>query len=272
MIKSSVTLQEVINLLNEAKEIDVDSISRLVDYHSRCSKALEDHPTIIVSDEGVGLLGILNGMFGNNGGGGAIAAEYDVICPTDASHDNPEGKRVGDTCPVCEKFLKLGALKRFIIVRQPEETESLSFEQLTREEKIKLLNSILNGPPRLIRTNQSNGELTAIPLSEYVSEDYSTEYRPVSIADLERFVETHTLLPSGIVILKDDLLNTVSVKQAQKVIQKAFEKDPGFRKTYIDNISFLLEDRAYGKTELEPDRRIAIAESILKLLEEGNHV
>ena len=80
----------VVDLLNEAAKLDPQAIRALVDTRVVCNQALADHPTIQVGpasehDSGgpsvVGLLGILNGIFGTfDDGWGCIAA---VIEPGD---------------------------------------------------------------------------------------------------------------------------------------------------------------------------------------------
>jgi len=83
MIRESVTINDVVLYLNELLDIDKDALSRLItEKRSRCNKALADHSTVIASDEGggvftVGLMGILNGLFGiNEFGRGVLAARF----------------------------------------------------------------------------------------------------------------------------------------------------------------------------------------------------
>jgi hypothetical protein len=88
-IKESVTLDEVLALLNEAVELDAVAVNALVESRVRCCKALSAHPTIqVVQVDGeeelflVGLLGILNGCFGvDDRGYGPIAAVVDESPP-----------------------------------------------------------------------------------------------------------------------------------------------------------------------------------------------
>lgn len=80
-LKESVTIDEAIALLNEAVDLDADAMHRLVNKRVRCNAALADHPAIQVlnsAPSAVGLLGILNGLFGvDERGWGAITAVYD---------------------------------------------------------------------------------------------------------------------------------------------------------------------------------------------------
>lgn len=69
MLKESVSPQDVCNLLNELLEKDYDCVHELISYRVKCNQAVADHPTVQVQqlkDEPfkVGLLGILNGLFG----------------------------------------------------------------------------------------------------------------------------------------------------------------------------------------------------------------
>jgi hypothetical protein len=95
MIRESVTIDETIVLLNQALALDRVAMTQLMDARVRCSLALADHPTIqaasseeavrlgvVTSDEqpcAVGLLGIVNGLFGSSADGyGAIAMQVDI--------------------------------------------------------------------------------------------------------------------------------------------------------------------------------------------------
>ena len=83
VIKPSVTPQDVCDLMNELLKLDYACASGLISYHQPCNKAIADHPTIQVRQYGdeeptVGILGILNGIFGvREDGMGAICYEFD---------------------------------------------------------------------------------------------------------------------------------------------------------------------------------------------------
>jgi hypothetical protein len=91
MIRQSITPQDAVDLLNEALQLDGDAMTKLVGQRVECNRALADHPTIqsghpdifIGEDDPceihcVGLLGIINGLFGiDENGYGAIAAHID---------------------------------------------------------------------------------------------------------------------------------------------------------------------------------------------------
>lgn len=84
MIKQSITLEEVVAFLNELVVIDRAAMTALVETRVPCNEALADHPTVQVScrEDGarVGLLGILNGLFGvDERGYGAIGAQFSGI-------------------------------------------------------------------------------------------------------------------------------------------------------------------------------------------------
>ena len=82
-IKDSITLDEAIEILNEAVEADSDAMGFLITNRVACNDSLRKHPTIQVAlfneqSYTVGLLGILNGLFGiDEKGWGAIAAVFD---------------------------------------------------------------------------------------------------------------------------------------------------------------------------------------------------
>lgn len=67
MIKESVSLDEVIEFLNELVEIDKDCIENLIKNRVLCNNKMRDHDTVQVGcfpDLSVGFLGVLNGLFG----------------------------------------------------------------------------------------------------------------------------------------------------------------------------------------------------------------
>lgn len=68
MRKSSVTVDDAIALLNEAVALDRPAMAALLANRVPCNDALADHPTIQVQAQHggyhVGLLGIINGLFG----------------------------------------------------------------------------------------------------------------------------------------------------------------------------------------------------------------
>jgi hypothetical protein len=74
--------KEVIDFMNGLVALDHDAIESLIDKRVVCNKDLSDHPTVQIGANGVGLLGILNGLCGTITGGkydgwGFIAANYD---------------------------------------------------------------------------------------------------------------------------------------------------------------------------------------------------
>jgi len=85
MIKETITVDEVIDILNGAIVMDREAIDALVNQRIECNESLADHPHIQVRPGkslsgtaiwSVGLLGILNGLFGIDdiSGYGAITA------------------------------------------------------------------------------------------------------------------------------------------------------------------------------------------------------
>lgn len=70
-------------MLNDALQLDPEAITYLMDARVPCNDAMGQHPTIQVGCQGgecrVGLLGVLNGLFGldDQTGWGAIVAEMD---------------------------------------------------------------------------------------------------------------------------------------------------------------------------------------------------
>lgn len=80
-IEPTVTLTECINYLNSLVDCDKNAIHALVSNRVPCNQELADHPTCQVFTQNygfhVGLLGIINGIFGvREIGGGYIAASF----------------------------------------------------------------------------------------------------------------------------------------------------------------------------------------------------
>ena len=78
-----VSISQAIELLNSCLTLDRGAVTRLVDCRVQCNERLADHPTVQVgsSKSGyvVGLLGIINGLFGvdEKGWGGICAVVAD---------------------------------------------------------------------------------------------------------------------------------------------------------------------------------------------------
>ena len=82
MISKQVQVVGVLAVLNEMVAMDPEAAHALVEQRVPCNKALQGHPTIQVQVDGtkakVGLLGVLNGLFGaDEEGWGPIAACFD---------------------------------------------------------------------------------------------------------------------------------------------------------------------------------------------------
>lgn len=121
MIKKSVTPGGVVRLLNDMLKIDKDAVTALCSQRIDCNRELADHPTVQVwgmdGECKVGLIGILNGIFGiAKDGSGAIAADFEVVCPN--GHDAPDGSTIRDNCCECGDRYKLGDIVRFRVVRK----------------------------------------------------------------------------------------------------------------------------------------------------------
>lgn len=62
-----VCVQDAVTLLNEATHADRETMQELIEHRIVCNLDLAYHPTIQVNDKlEVGLLGIINGIFGLN--------------------------------------------------------------------------------------------------------------------------------------------------------------------------------------------------------------
>lgn len=76
MNPSTVSIDEAVEYLNNLLANDTRAISALVAHHEPCNEWLANHPNVPVADDGIGLLGILNGMFAG-AAFPAIVAEVD---------------------------------------------------------------------------------------------------------------------------------------------------------------------------------------------------
>jgi hypothetical protein len=81
--RESVTVDDAIAILNHALYLDFDAFQNLVERRVACNADLADHPTIQVATTperdrfAVGLLGVLNGLFGVDANGdGPITGVY----------------------------------------------------------------------------------------------------------------------------------------------------------------------------------------------------
>lgn len=114
MIKTTVTLEEVVNLFNTATKADPGAMRALIETRVPCNKELASHPSIQVCEDcTVGLLGLLNGIFGSDEKGwGTLAADFEVVCPNCSAV--PEQATVRDKCPHCGVQLVCGKLIEFV--------------------------------------------------------------------------------------------------------------------------------------------------------------
>ncbi len=78
-MRKYVTPQDVVDLLNELLSCDHAAVQALVRSRVPCNERIHAHPTVTTDGEVVGLIGILNGLFGFDGvaNRGPIAFAYD---------------------------------------------------------------------------------------------------------------------------------------------------------------------------------------------------
>ena len=84
MIHDSVTLDQVVAFLNELLRLDRDAVGKLLAARVPCNQAFADHPTVQVAKRGdgtydVGILGVLNGLFGVFEAGGPVPEGHGAI-------------------------------------------------------------------------------------------------------------------------------------------------------------------------------------------------
>lgn len=83
MVKEQITLDETIELLNELIRIDANAMAALIANRVPCNEQMANHPTVQCRAQHggfhVGMLGILNGLFGviDYSGWGPITFVFD---------------------------------------------------------------------------------------------------------------------------------------------------------------------------------------------------
>lgn len=91
-MRETVTINEVIEILNEAIKLDTPAIAALIANRVPCNEGLADHPSIQCGSQHggywVGMLGVINGLFGvDEHGWGAIASVFE-------EDGSPDGRRL----------------------------------------------------------------------------------------------------------------------------------------------------------------------------------
>lgn len=144
MIKESITIADVLDVLNRMLETDPEATKQLFLF-SRvpCNKELAEDPTIQVKSfdaargktkYSVGINGVLNGLFGmDEGGFGPISANVALACSKGCELPDDEQFKLGADCPVCvaEEVKKpgtidFGDIEKFTRTPTPEERERAS--------------------------------------------------------------------------------------------------------------------------------------------------
>lgn len=118
MIRNSVDIERVLEVLNRAVEADRKALTKLVETRVDCNDQLSMDPEVQVAlrleaTPQVGFLGLLNGIFGEQDGWGAFCAMYELKCSQDSGHDIGEDLVESDECPVCGAEVILGDLIEF---------------------------------------------------------------------------------------------------------------------------------------------------------------
>ena len=119
MIRNSITVDQVLEVLNRAVAADKDALKQLLQARISCNDKLASDPEIQVGcyhtgKPTIGVLGLLNGLFGEQEGWGAIVAVFKLQCSMDASHDVNEVIGETDRCPICKSQMVLGDLVEFV--------------------------------------------------------------------------------------------------------------------------------------------------------------
>ena len=120
MIKESITIDEVLDALNRMVSIDNEAMKDLCFQRVRCNKKMShDMDVQVVFDDSgqpmVGLLGVLNGLFGHDEtkGFGPIAAKITTQCSRDRKH-NIKGVALDEYCGECYSEIEIGTFQGFV--------------------------------------------------------------------------------------------------------------------------------------------------------------
>jgi len=123
LVNYNINVDDVLRVLNGAVMADADAMRALIFNRVECNRQLADHPTIQVDGYTkpgkyfVGLLGVINGLFGiGKDGMGSIAAEFEVVCKNKCVV--PNGMTIDDKCLQCGEQLELGRLLKFFKVSE----------------------------------------------------------------------------------------------------------------------------------------------------------
>ena len=118
MIRESITVDQALEVLNRAVDSDREAIQNLIDCRVCCNDKLSADPEIQVGiyhigKPTVGVLGLLNGLFGEQEGWGAICAFFEYKCSRDESHCVANEAILHDRCPICQSDMVIGKLIKF---------------------------------------------------------------------------------------------------------------------------------------------------------------
>jgi hypothetical protein len=130
-MKEHVTPDDVVNLLNKLLEIDPGAMNEFVERRIRCNKNIGDDTHVqVLSENGkdyVGLIGILNGLFGVHAdGNGPIGSMYGYVCASSCDADPEKPIVAGGKCPECGGDVKVGKIVKFVVYKDWKKSESCS--------------------------------------------------------------------------------------------------------------------------------------------------
>lgn len=143
MLKETVSIDEVIDLLNEIIDLDNNAVNELVNNRVQCSEALAKHPfvQVIASFKGkdkeycLGLIGIINGFFGVD----------DNVCGAIAAYFNSKGelisfRRYDKDAPTSNPLKEqIDLLAKFILKEFPDEPGKTGVSEGAIDVAIRLL-------------------------------------------------------------------------------------------------------------------------------------
>ena len=112
-VRRSVTVDETVDLLNKLLEIDRKAVSKLFSLRVPCSEKFIDHKETCTESGSVGLLGLLNSLFGplDSGPEGSKGGWFQIMM---YSEDVPNTERFSANNPTTTRIIHFGKTEDFL--------------------------------------------------------------------------------------------------------------------------------------------------------------
>lgn len=116
MIQNATTIAAAVDYLNSLAEADRTAVEALIEHRVLCNDALRRHPTCQAGGTPVvvGMLGVINGLFGTDERGGVIAAVMQIVCTGECNgnvHTPADGQGADLPCRICGGALRYDLIR-----------------------------------------------------------------------------------------------------------------------------------------------------------------